>query len=140
MIPKFGRTLTDDELQNVNEMIEKENFEFEVRRQSLVKELSYLIHEKELIKEKVEKAERELYRRRNLQEKISAQLYESYLLSIEKSANTIKSVEESVYDLRTLLDGKKAELNKLKGYMKKMKEEFLGIADRYEHFLEKEQS
>lgn len=140
MIPKFGRKLTGNDLEELNILAQKENQEFEQQRQNLIKELSYLIHEKELIKEKVKKTEAQLQVNYSLQNKISTQLYESYLVSVEKSANTIRNVEESIRDLKDLLENKKSELEKLKGTIIRMKEEFLSIADRYENILEKEES
>lgn len=139
MIPKFGRPHNSSDLEELHKTIERENQVFEEQRQNLIKELSYLIHEKELLKEKVKKTEAQLKESLTLRHKIANQLYESYIISVEKSANTIKAVEDTVRDLKDLLEIKKAELERLKGYIKKMKEEFLGIAGRYENILEKEE-
>jgi len=139
MVPRFGRALSGNDLEELNRIIERENLEFEDQRQNLIKELAYLIQEKELLKEKVKTAEAQLRERLALRNRIADQLYESYLLSIQKSAGAIRSVEESIKDLKNLLEIKNSELERLKASIGRMKEEFIGIAGRYENMLEKEE-
>lgn len=139
MVPRFGRALPGDDLEELNRLIERENQEFEDRRQNLIKELAYLIHEKELLKEKAKRAEAQLRDSLALRNNIANQLFESYMQSIEKSAATIRTVEESMGDLKNLLDNKNAELQRLKRSIGKMREEFAGLAGRYENMLEKEE-
>lgn len=140
MVSRFGHTLPDNDLEELNRLITSENQEFEDQRQNLIKELACLIHEKELLKEKVNKAEAQLRESLALRNKIAGRLYESYMLSIEKSAVTIRTVEESIRDLKNLLGHKNSELQQLKGSIGKIKEEFAGMTSRYGNMLEKEHS
>ncbi|NLI92054.1 MAG: hypothetical protein GX434_07530 [Peptococcaceae bacterium] len=140
MIPKLGRSLANNEIEEITKMIQAENQYFEEQRLNLIQELSCLIHEKELLKERVKKAEEQLQNGLDLKNKISTQLYESYISSVEKSAFTIKNVEESINDLKMLIESKSLELSRLKDSIRKMKEEFLGIAGRYENILEREEA
>ncbi|RNC29185.1 MAG: hypothetical protein AWM53_00834 [Candidatus Dichloromethanomonas elyunquensis] len=140
MVSKMGRLFTSIEMEELNKMLEAENQYFEEQRLSLIQELSCLIHEKELLKERVKKTEEQVQNSLELKDKILMQLYESYISSVEKSVVTIQSVDQSIHDVKMLIENKNSELSGLKDSIKKMKEEFLKIIGRYKNILEREDS
>lgn len=132
MITELG---SPSNFQKCYKEIEEESQEFEEKRNELIKEFTNYVHEKELLKEKVEKIESELQKKIALKNEISNKLYDTYMTSIEKTATTIQEMEESLNDSKILVQSTQNELIRLINYLEKIRDEFLKIADSYEKVM-----
>jgi len=100
----YENPLTKNQLEGFKQWMQKENQQFEEQHQELIKELSYLIYQKEQLKEEIKNTEEQLQYSLSLKSKISEQLYKSYLMAIEKSAQNINEDVQSIQELQSLIE------------------------------------
>lgn len=140
MAPDYTYFLQGNEMEQIKQRLQKEKQEFAAKKAYLKKEIAYTLSHKELLTAERDKLKDGLKKRNLLQKEISKGLYKAHLAAVKTIMESAEKVEESLKDLNILYETREAELTKLKEYIDQMKEEFLGVADRYEAILEKEEA
>lgn len=130
MVQTFRRSLIGYDPKSIEDVLMRLKSEFNKRRKELKEQIAEEIHGLELIKLEIDHV-KGINSSFPLRKEISEQLLSAHLGTIESIIKTMKDSEIAEKKAEELFRQKQDELDSLKNDLQKMRQEFLGIAERY---------
>jgi oligoendopeptidase F len=134
---KFKRSLLGCSPKDLEDLLKSMDEDFKNTLRELRKQLADEVHHLELAKLEFQNIKNEIDAYKSIENDISRVLLEAHLEAAEKIFKTIQDVERVEKEVADRVLARKAELAKLKGKMKQMKEDIHSIAVQYRSILDK---
>lgn len=136
MIKKIKRALYGVDPHAFKRELEKITMEFNGEKAELQQELAKLVHQRELLRDELEKLQQEIQLRISLQDNISHQLFNDLINITEHVLTEINNAETTQKDALTKVATLEDKLNAIRSQITKMTGEILSMTERYESIIE----